>query len=152
MSETEARLRRQLRAAKQKGPLQSRLEKVASTSMVPYLGAIGLGYTAERFGEAKGQIATLAASAGGLLGLILLNPKQGSAVDVVLSGVAGAGVATIGLEHGRIAGRMHVAKMAIAEEAEQKARDAGQLEADTRDAEVVNIEERTADAVAQGER
>jgi hypothetical protein len=151
-TDTESRLRRQLRAAKQKGPIQSRLEKVASTSLVPYVGAIGLGYTAERFGEQKGQLATLAASAGGLLALVLLNPKSGSAVEIVASGIAGAGVSVIGLEHGRVAGRMHMAKMSMQEAQAEEEKNAQALEADTRDADILNIEERTVtdDAVAQG--
>ena len=150
MSETEARLRRQLRESKRKGPIATRLEKVASTSLVPYVGAIGLGYTAERFGEQKGQLATLAASAGGLLALVLLNPKTGSPLEIVASGIAGAGVSAIGLEHGRVAGRMHMAKMAMTESQTEEQKNAQALEADTRDADIVNIEERNAEAVAQG--
>lgn len=131
-TENERKLRAQLRAAKRPGPLQSRLTKVVQTGLVPYAAAVGLGYTAEFYGEEKGSIAILAATAGGLLGQALLNPKSGSVVDVVLSGAAAAGVSSMGIEHGRLAGRMHQARQVMAQAAaETTARDA-ELEADTR--------------------
>lgn len=144
MTERERRLSRQLREANKKGPIQQRLERVVQTGLVPYTAAIGLGYTAERFGEAKGAVAILGATVLGLAGQALINPSPNSVTDVVLSGLAGAGVSVMGLEHGRVAGRLHMAKMATSEQAAEEQRKAEALEADTRDTEIVTDDERQA--------
>lgn len=141
-TETERRLRAQLRAAKKPGPMQSRLTKVVQTGLVPYSAAVGLGYVAEMFGEEKGALAILGTTAGGLLGQALLNPKSGSVVDVVLSGAAAAGVSSLGLDHGRMAGRMHVAKKAMAEAAAEQKQHQEELESDTRATNVIDAEMR----------
>ena len=147
---TEARLRRQLRDAKKKGPIAQRLERVVQTGLVPYTTAIALGYTATRYGEDRGSMAVLGATALGMGGLALINPAQSSILDILLSGIAASGTAVIGLEHGKVAGRMHVAKIAMAQAKAEEDEKAKSLEADTRDveADVVNIEQ--GDRVAQG--
>jgi len=144
-TDNERRLRAQLRAAKKPGPMQARLGKVVQTGLVPYAAAVGLGYTAERYGEEKGALAILAATVGGLAGQAILNPKAGSVMDVVLAGAAAAGVSTMGIEHGRVAGRMHMARKAMSEAAKS---DENKLNEDTRKGEVLDTETAYQEATA----
>ena len=136
-TDLERRQRAQIRNLKQGGWLQQRMTGALRTGLVPYAAAVGLGYVAET-DEAKGQIAILAATAGGLLGQAILNPKRDSVADVVLGGLAASGASLMGIEHGRVVCRMKQARSAI--KSTEQADTAGALHEDTRDeADVVNI-------------
>jgi hypothetical protein len=138
-TETERRLRAQLRAKSKPGPMQQRLQKMVQTGLVPYGAAVGLGYASEHWGEEKGAMAIIGATAGGLGLQAILNPKQGSAVDVLLSGIAAAGASSYGLEHGRMVSRIHTAKKMM-QESDNIESDRS-LDSDTRNGVVIDSEQ-----------
>ena len=90
------RLRAQLRDAKTKGPLRSRLELAAKKA------AMGLG---------------------GLAALVLLSPNSDSIVGVVLEGATASGMATMAREHGATLARYTRVKKAEAELRAEMARE-----------------------------
>lgn len=128
-------VRAQLRASKRPGQLQQRLTKVVQTGLVPWAVSVGLGAAAEKFGEDKGAIAVIAATAGGLIGQAILNPATGSVGDVLLSGAAGAGASHIGYEHGRQVARLHTAKTAMSAANMERETITDETDAETLDAD-----------------
>jgi len=103
--ETVRRLRAQLRAKGKKGALRQRVELAATKGAPAFAGGLAIGYVEEVHGPERGAQVTAAMAFGALAGLFILNPKQGSIVEVLMSGATGAGMASMAREHGQTLGR-----------------------------------------------
>lgn len=115
------KLRTQLRDSRKKGPLRQRLEIVAKKGAPAYSGGLAIGYVEEMYGPERGAQVTAAMGIGGLAALFMLNPAEGSVVEVLLAGATASGMATMAREHGATLGRYGRVKRAQAENARDTA-------------------------------
>ena len=135
------RLRTQLRDAKRKGPLRTRVELALTKGAPAYSGGLAIGYISEVYGSERGAQARAAFGLGGILALFTLNPKNGSITETVLSGATAAGMATMAQEHGETLGRYSRAKKAqvqSAQEAQARAELDGETDRETIDTETTD--------------
>ena len=136
------RLRAQLRDAKTKGPLRSRLELAAKKGAPAFVGGGVIGYTEEMWGPERGAQVTAAMGLGGLAALVLLSPNSDSIVGVVLEGATASGMATMAREHGATLARYTRVKKAEAELRAEMAREPQAID-DVNDRETLDNETTT---------
>jgi len=139
--DTIRKLRTQLRDSRRKSPIRQRLELAVTKGAPAFSGGLALGYIEEVHGPERGAQATAAMGIGGLAALFVLNPKQNSLVEILLSGSAASGMAVMAKEHGKTLGRYARVKKAQAQLEAENQRQAQQGQID--DVESPVLEEET---------